>query len=340
LTNKEFENVIKTLKENDEFITSIYYYGKAHEITGIVDEDQSKTPTNNFVKEMYKLFKKLVKMIDIEVEYADKKNTTRPSDKINIRPLNELVKYPHQQGLKPYITLDETNKHLKDASVEMNNEIVSLEIDELEKLLKKLDTGKKVSVKDTQRVMMTLLRNEYENNEVVSLKIEELKKLLKKLETGKKISVKDKQRLMITLLRNEYANDCERTIYRDLNIVLHKYYFNPLHYITFPSDTDNYIYAFWDKSRHKKKLDIPLHHREIATYTQSDDGNYTKGENKIITRPYEINEPIITPDKLKECANEGEEIVADILNTIINNVVLNSELKSRGETSKKSVVEL
>jgi hypothetical protein len=35
-----------------------------------------------------------------------------------------------------------------------------------------------------------------------------------------------------------------------------------------------------------------------------------------------------------------EEIVADILNTIINNVVLNSELKSRGETSKKSVVEL
>ena len=80
LTNKEFDKVVKELKQEGDFRLHLYYYAKAHEITGIVEEDQSISPKKDqlLIKEIYGIYKKLLKMIDIKIEYVDKKHTTRP----------------------------------------------------------------------------------------------------------------------------------------------------------------------------------------------------------------------------------------------------------------------
>ena len=125
----------------------------------------------------------------------------------------------------------------------------------------------------------------------------------------------------------------------DIKIVLHKYYYNPLHYITLPSDTDKYLYEFWDTNRkHKKKEEITLHHREVSTFIKADRRSiYKKGDNKIITRPYPIKEPEITIQPIQPITDDGNEIVADILNHIIDNICLRDELQ---QTKKLEVVDL
>lgn len=154
--------------------------------------------------------------------------------------------------------------------------------------------------------------------------INEAKKMFELVKQGKDRKV-NLNRLRTTLLM--FDIDTLTEIGFDNKI----FYYCPFYYKLL--NGDKYTHEYIDKSRHKKEETFDLHTSQIVVYED-------KSINQIV-RPYTPKKVVMKNiTRLETNEDKIEEVVGDILNQLINNVCLGSELREVFNKKQSGLVKL